>query len=105
MPFSVDTVSFNSRLKTFLLVDLKRLCCKQCGSRLDCSRRSSLIWGRTVCPYAELSHWCQHLHGRVLQPKPTLNVPVVNSVDPDQTAFLADLGPHCVSVCRIKSFA
>ena len=31
----------------------KSHCCKQCGSRSDCSFRSSLIWVHTVCLYAK----------------------------------------------------
>ena len=34
--------------------DFKSHFCKQCGSRSDCSFRSSLIWVHTVCLYAKL---------------------------------------------------
>ena len=34
--------------------DFKNHFCKQCGTRSDCSSRSSLIWVHTVCLYAKI---------------------------------------------------
>ena len=36
------------------------LCSKQCGSRLNCSIKSSLIQVHDVCLYREISHWSKH---------------------------------------------
>ena len=36
------------------------LCSKQCGSRLNCSIKSSLIQVHNVCQYREISHWRKH---------------------------------------------
>ena len=59
-----SSAAYNDEMSSVLssLFHLKRLCSKQCGFRSDCSSRSSLIWIRIVCLYAEISPWCKHLH-------------------------------------------
>ena len=50
------------------------LCSKQCGPRLNCSPKSSLIQVHNVCLYGEISHWRKH---KLHFPYITTNITVV----------------------------